>query len=868
MATVYLADDLKHERSVALKVLKPELAAVVGGERFLAEIKTTANLQHPHILPLFDSGEADSFLFYVMPYIEGETLRDRLDREKQLPIDEALGIAIAVANALHTAHEAGIVHRDIKPANILLSRGEPLVADFGIALAVGAAGGSRLTETGLSVGTPYYMSPEQATGDQVIGATSDTYALACVLYEMLVGDPPYVGSTAQAVLGKIIQGAPVSPTESRHSIPPNVDAAIRKALEKLPADRFAGADQFAKALSDPSFRHGEPSAAEASASSVGVWRWLGPASVGVAAVLAVLTAWGWMRPEPPATVARFGLAFPVDQDIIDLPAATTFAVAPDGSAIAYAGPGESGLRQLWVKLREQLEPQPLPGTDGVRGPVISPDGSSVIFEQVGRLRLSPLQGGAAITLADSARTFLAWLGDDEVLFTHLTYRIGRVSASGGASELVTTRESGRYHFAPSSLPSKRGFLYTSCDANCVAAQELWVHDLDTGESKLVVTGALRGWYLHSGHVVFVRPDGAVFALPFDLGSLESTGPAFPVLEGVKIDGFTPDLDITADGFVLMMTGSSGGLGPNQEVVWVTRDGTVRPVDPAWRMQSARNRGWTLSPDGSRLAIALNTVEGDDIWVKELDDGPLLRLTDDPAEDARPYWSRDGELIYFLGRRRDGVSDLYVRRADGADEVRPVLAGERSLWELTWTPDDEWMVARAGGRQGEQGSRNIVAYHMGGDSAEVELLTSEYDAVAPKLSPDGRWLAYASEESGQWEVYVRPFPDVTSGRTVVSRGGGNSPLWAHHGREIFYISSDGQMMSAAVEAGSVFRVTERSVLFDLPAGSYVSPLSTAYDITPDDEQFILVRSRGVGLEERAPLVLIENWLEEVKERAGG
>ncbi len=584
--------------------------------------------------------------------------------------------------------------------------------------------------------------------------------------------------------------------------------------------------------------------------------------------MAVLTAWGWMRPEPPATVARFGLAFPVDQDIIDLPAATTFAVAPDGSAIAYAGPGESGLRQLWVKLREQLEPQPLPGTDGVRGPAISPDGSSVIFEQVGRLRLSPLQGGAAVTLADSARTFLAWLGDDEVLFTHLNYRIGRVSASGGASELVTTRESGRYHFAPSSLPSKRGLLYTSCDANCVAAQELWVHDLDTGESKIVVTGALRGWYLDSGHVVFVRPDGAVFALPFDLGSLESTGPAFPVLEGVKIDGFTPDLDITADGFVLMMTGSSGGLGPNQEVVWVTRDGTVRPVDPAWRMQSARNRGWTLSPDGSRLAIALNTGEGDDIWVKELDDGPLLRLTDDPAEDARPYWSRDGELIYFLGRRRDGVSDLYVRRADGADEVRPVLAGERSLWELTWTPDDEWMVARAGGRQGEQGSRNIVAYHMGGDSAEVELLTSEYDAVAPKLSPDGRWLAYASEESGQWEVYVRPFPDVTSGRTVVSRGGGSSPLWAHHGRELFYVSSDGQMMSATVEAGSAFRVTERSALFDLPAGSYVSPLSTAYDITPDDEQFILVRSRGVGLEERAPLVLIENWLEEVKERAGG
>ena len=202
MATVYLARDERHNRRVALKVLKPELAAVVGAERFLAEIETTANLQHPHILPLFDSGQADSFLFYVMPFVDGETLADRIAREKQLPVDEALGIATSVCNALQVAHDAGIVHRDIKPGNILLSRGEPLVADFGIALAVGA-GGTRLTETGLSVGTPYYMSPEQATGDQRIGPAADIYAVACVLFEMLVGEPPYLGNTAQAVLGKM-----------------------------------------------------------------------------------------------------------------------------------------------------------------------------------------------------------------------------------------------------------------------------------------------------------------------------------------------------------------------------------------------------------------------------------------------------------------------------------------------------------------------------------------------------------------------------------------------------------------------------------------------------------------------------------------
>ena len=256
MATVFLADDIKHERKVALKVLKPELAAVVGAERFLSEIKVTANLQHPNILPLFDSGEADSFLFYVMPYVEGETLGDRLAREQQLHVNEAVKIATDLAEALDHAHRQGVVHRDIKPANVLLRDGRPLIADFGIALAVGAAGGTRLTETGLSVGTPYYMSPEQATGDQVVGPASDIYALACVLYEMLVGEPPFPGATAQAVLGKIITGKPVSATEHRPSIPANIDAAVRCALEKLPADRFTSAQDFAKALNDPNFRYG------------------------------------------------------------------------------------------------------------------------------------------------------------------------------------------------------------------------------------------------------------------------------------------------------------------------------------------------------------------------------------------------------------------------------------------------------------------------------------------------------------------------------------------------------------------------------------------------------------------------------------
>jgi tetratricopeptide (TPR) repeat protein/tRNA A-37 threonylcarbamoyl transferase component Bud32 len=251
MARVYLAEDVKHGRRVALKVLKPELAAQVGAERFLAEIRTTANLQHPHILPLFDSGEADGFIYYVMPFVEGETLREYLDRVKQLPVDEAVRIARAIAAALQSAHDHGVVHRDIKPANILLSSGEPLVMDFGIALGVEGAGDTRMTETGLSLGSPRYMSPEQATGDQKVMANSDVYALGCVLYEMLLGEPPHVGSTTRSILTKVLTEAPRSPRELRASIPPHVDAAVLRALQKIPADRFGSAGDFRRALADP-----------------------------------------------------------------------------------------------------------------------------------------------------------------------------------------------------------------------------------------------------------------------------------------------------------------------------------------------------------------------------------------------------------------------------------------------------------------------------------------------------------------------------------------------------------------------------------------------------------------------------------------
>ena len=391
MATVFLADDLKHERKVALKVLKPELAAVVGAERFLTEIKTTANLHHPHILPLFDSGEADSFLFYVMPYVDGETLRHRIDREKALPVDEAIAIATAVANALQHAHDRGVIHRDIKPANILVQDGQPVVADFGIALAVGSAGGARLTETGLSVGTPYYMSPEQATGDQQVGPSSDVYALAALLYEMLTGEPPYTGTTAQAVLGRIIQGAPVSATEIRKAVPVNVDSAIRKALEKLPADRFTGAQDFAKALADPGFRHGEVVGAAAGASP-GPWKWVAAVFAALFGATAIGLGSALLRPEPSVPVAQFESPFRESQEPLfgNANAFTCHPMAPCSSIPARAsrGSGSSGCAGGTTRT-----PRRFAERNGGSGPLCRRTEVSSCFRKTARSRCSSSKEG-------------------------------------------------------------------------------------------------------------------------------------------------------------------------------------------------------------------------------------------------------------------------------------------------------------------------------------------------------------------------------------------------------------------------------------------------------------------------------------------
>ena len=549
MATVYLADDLKHERKVALKVLKPELAAVVGAERFLAEIKTTANLTHPHILPLFDSGEADGFLFYVMPHIEGESLRERIDREKQLGVDDSVAITQKVAGALDYAHQNGVVHRDIKPGNILLSeQGEPLVADFGIALAVAQAGAGRITETGLSLGTPHYMSPEQATGDRDVDPRSDVYALGCVLYEMLAGQPPFSATTAQAVLVKILTADAPSITSERRTVPPHVGHALARALEKLPADRFTSAAEFAEALGDESFTYkarartsvGTPTQealapAPQATASVGSWKRVAIATSAlsvVSVVLAAVLAWALRGDDVTPPLTRFTVPPPDGVTLGGVCCGPVQALSPDGEWLAFVGTGGG---PVYRRRLGQLEAEEVPGTEGASIPFFNPDGRWLGFHSGGRLLKVPMSGGPPVPITEIPSAAGASWGDNDVIafVDQGTRALFTVPGAGGVATPVLGPSDGVAYNHPWMLPGGEAALMTVRAANAAEARMVHV-DLQTGAADTLGFGTHATYA--SGHLVFSGSDGTLLAQPFDPGARRTTGQSVAVLDGVALSG--------------------------------------------------------------------------------------------------------------------------------------------------------------------------------------------------------------------------------------------------------------------------------------------------------------------------------------------
>jgi eukaryotic-like serine/threonine-protein kinase len=863
MATVYLAEDLKHRRSVAVKVLKPELAAVLGAERFVQEITTTAALQHPQILPLYDSGEADGFLFYVMPFIDGETLRTKLDRETQLGVPEAVRIATEVADALHYAHQQGVIHRDIKPENILLANGRPMVADFGIALAVSAAAGGRMTETGLSLGTPHYMSPEQATAAREITGRSDIYSLASVLYEMLTGNPPHTGASAQQIIMKIIVETPSPVTDLRKSVPEHVEAAVAQALAKLPADRFASAAEFAAALGgEGGTLTQRPPSRRAAPGPTGVRP---PGKLAFLAGALFLTAgfagWGWLRPSPEPAVIRqrvmlWSHHLPSPLDPGARLAASQVAIAPDGSSIVYAD-SSAGTLMLWRKMRDAASAVPMPGTEGGVSPFFSPDGRWVGFHTLDRkLRKIPVGGGGAVTLAENGGfnyKVAAWLDDHTIVYSAGIAEVARVSADGGEPMMLSMpgAGSGVSLLSVAALPGSRGFLTAHCEGNCSVGSAIGVYEFASDSVRLLVRNASGVWYAPTGHLLFTDHERGLFSAPFDLGRLELSGGAVSVIEGVEPTRFALSASGTAV-YVVDRTAEAPS-----DLVWVTRDGRVEPVDSTWR---GRFEYPAISPDGQSVAVSVRG-RTTDLWIRR-EDGTRQKIIAEGNAVWRASWSPDGESLAFISVPAPvgaAAAQAFLARADGVGTARQLLTHGFPVWEVELSRDGQWVVFRT---DEEGGATRLHARRLEGDTAVLPLPMDRLMGTNQiSLSPDGRWLAWATiDAAGAPEVYVASFPDIGSRRLVSPRQGGTSPRWSRSGRELFF-ESGGMLVAVGVPPGPALVPGIPRPLFSL-AGFRVARNRPQYDVAPGDQRFVMIREPGGAARE---VVYVENWLTELDKR---
>jgi eukaryotic-like serine/threonine-protein kinase len=783
MATVYLAEDLKHRRKVAIKVLRPELAAVIGAERFVREIQTIAALQHPHILGLIDSGETTGTAYYVMPFIEGESLRDRLTREKQLPIGDAVRIATEVAGALDYAHRHGVVHRDIKPENILLHDGSALVADFGIALAVSQAGVTRMTETGMSLGTPHYMSPEQAMGEREITARSDVYALGCVCYEMLVGEPPFTGPTAQAIVAKVMTADPASLTGQRRSIPPAVEDAVLTALEKLPADRFATAAEFGEALSGRSshaaVRRRTPQAPARSVAPS--WR-LGALG---AALLAVGGLGGWLLAHR-ASRPELGLATKVTyENTLEIHPA----LSPDGRYLAYVA-GSSLRTRLYLRQvsggRATLLTEDSAAIEVA--PSWSPDGSRILFATQRGLFSVPASGGTSRQEAPAATSIVsaAWSPDGKTIAYVAGDSIYLKPNGATARVLATSYSVTDCRWSPDGtrLACTGGNAYLTMVGPLFGnLAPSWVELVDTrtGALTTVTDSTARNsspaWSPDGKWLYFVSSrDG-----PSDIYRIPA-GARGPI-ERLTVGLGAQSISLSSDGRRL-------AYNVYQRVanIWSVPMGR-RPTGLAGAVQVTRGNQSVENPLLSRderwLYYASDLSGNAQVYRIPSIGGEAERLVTDEFQDFSPTPSPDGRTIAFHSSRT-GSRDIYELPLDGGPLTQLTSSTDQELLP-SWSADGKLI---AYGLLNGRGAIRILRRGTNG-SFDAPIQRADF-GIAPKFSPDGRSIVFGSRPVGGW-VFVVP-TDSGPPRALVDTLDPATPLAAFpdfsgDGREVLFAGYD-------------------------------------------------------------------------------
>jgi eukaryotic-like serine/threonine-protein kinase len=867
MGEVYRAKDQKLGRDVAIKLLPEEFAKDADRvARFQREAKLLASLNHPNIAAIHGLEESGGTDFLVLELVDGETLADRI-KAGPIPVEESLKLALQIAEALEAAHEKGVIHRDLKPANIKVTPdGKVKVLDFGLAKAfagdreeVNLSNSPTLsnaaTQQGVILGTAAYMSPEQAKGKNVDKRT-DVWAFGCVLFEMLTGREAFSGKDITDILAAVIRAEP-----EWANLPANLHWRLRellgRCLEKEVKNRCHDiADvriDIQKALGDSSGALQQP--ATAVMPRTNLYKML-PWIVSVLGIIiAGVIVWNLRKPEPRQAI-RFDYEIPKDQraSITDL-IYPVLAVSPDGKQFVY-----STSKGLYLRSVDRLTAKIIAGTEGnTQQPSFSPDGKSISYYSPtdGKLKKIAINGGEPMPLCDTSRPLgISWDSDDAIVYG-TNDGIMRISASGGTAESLIKCESGEFGF-PHMLPDGESMLYTATDASG-SHSKIMVQLLRSGKSKELFPGS-GARYLPTGHIVYAGENSSsLYARPFDPDRLEFSGKSVPVVESV--------LRMSASQFAVSDSGTLVYLpvltlesAPGRTLVWVDKNGREESIDAEPRLYRHPN----ISPDRNRVALSIGTVGKFDIWIWDLVHKNLAKLTSDSSDNMFPIWTPDGRRIVFASPR-DGHFSVYWKSADGVGEVEKLgSVPGRLTFPLSWSKDGKNLITM---EVDSVDNYDIGMLSMDGNHRRKLLLHKNFSESQAKISPDGLWMAYKSNESGGNEVYICPFPDAGRERWQISTNGGHSPLWSPDGRELFYRNED-SVLAVAMETKPTFSRGTPKTLF---SGKYVNPGTiegTPWDINPDGKRFLMMKESGSATSagEGPPKInIVLNWLEELKQR---
>jgi len=869
MGEVYKARDTRLERTVAVKVLPSHMSASPEvRQRFEREAKTISQLSHPHICALYDVGREDETDYLVMEYLEGETLSDRLAKGA-LPLEQTLRYGVEIADALDKAHRQGIVHRDLKPGNVMLTKSGVKLLDFGLAKALAPVSSASsltalptqapdLTAEGTLLGTLQYMAPEQLEGKEA-DARTDIFAFGAVLYEMATGRKAFSGRSQASLISAIMREEPAAISALQSMSPPALDRVVKTCLAKDPEDRWQTAHDVElqlKWIAEGGSQVGLPVAVVSRRKSRERLVW-----ITITMLLALAAAFPWAirsigRAPADARPMRFVVSPPEKASFTaDPPPAGR--VSPDGHHIAFVASSGAG-PQLWVRALDSLTAQPLPGTEGASYPFWSPDSRFIAFFADGRLKKIELSGKSPQILCDALEGVGgAWNREGTIVFSRSFSGepLYRVPASGGAPAPVTRLDSSRRedsHRWPYFLPDGRHFLYLASISTRQANNAIYVGSLDSQEARRLVTANSSVAYAPPGFLLFVSNE-TLMAQPFDPDRLALKGDAVPIAERVQpsVPNAYASFSVSENGVLTYWAGTA-----ESELVWFDRAGSrLGALGGASDYMSP-----SLSPDEKRVAVVRSDSHtgSRDIWLIEVARGTHTRLTSDRAEEAFPLWSPDGGRIVFISNR-DGPEDLYQRLLTGAGRDEALYKSSAPhKHPMDWSRDGRFILYHT--RQARTGA-DLWVLPLSGDRRPFPLLQTEFGEWHGQFSPDGRHVAYTSDESGAWEVYVQPFPG-SGERLRISASGGGQPRWRRDGNELFYIAADGTMTAVPLDRGS------GSLSAGIPKALFKTSVHTpslsvifGYAVTGDGQRFLINTPAADAL--RTPITVVLNWTAELK-----